>query len=284
MKTWKEYFKHPAPMKLYVLHTGNVHMAGNIHFNKKSPLFKSKPVDKRFNPVLAFLVKHPSQGYLLLDTGVHSSFAAHPGGNFGRLLASMVKIKASAGMDAKSRLATLGVSPGNITHVLLSHLHLDHPSGLPAFKSGKSPVVHVDGEELKAANSPFGLFQGYIRRHLDGFSITPLAYAGSVAPFTEVCDLFNDGSIFAVKTPGHTPGHVSVVLNMQRGPILLTFDAAHRSANIEEGIPTKGVYEQGLESVKRLQAFVREFPSATVIFGHDPDQIENLKLSPDYYS
>lgn len=284
MKTWKEYFKHPTPMKLYVLHTGNVHMAGNIHFNKKSPLFKSKPVDTRFNPVLAFLVKHPTQGYVLLDTGVHSSFATHPSGNFGWLLASMVKIKALPGMDAKSQCAALGVSPGDITHVLLSHLHLDHPSGLPGFKTGNPPVVHADGEEFKIANSPFGLFQGYIRRHLEGFSITPLAYSGPVAPFDQVCDLFNDGSILAVKTPGHTPGHVSVVLNMQKGPVLLTFDAAHRRANIEEGIPTKGVYEQGLESVKRLHTFVKEFPSMTVIFGHDPDQIGSLKLSPDYYS
>jgi len=283
VRTWKEYFKRPSPMKLYVLHTGNVHMAGNIHFNKKSPLFKSKPVDARFNPVLAFLVKHPSQGHILLDTGIHSSFATKASGNFGWLLASMVKVKASAGMDAVSRLAALGVSPGDISHVLLSHLHLDHPGGLPAFKSNTPPLVHVDTAELKIAHSPFGLFQGYIRKHLEGFKTAPLAYSRRVAPFDEVCDLFDDGSILVVKTPGHTPGHVSVVLNMQKGPLLLTFDAAHRRANLDEGIPTKGVYEQGLESVRRLQAFVKEFPSMTVIFGHDPDQIGSLKVSPDYY-
>lgn len=271
-------------MKLYVLHTGSVHMAGNIHFNKKSPLFKSKPVDTRFNPVLSFLIKHPSQGYVLLDTGIHSSFVKNTSGNFGWLLASMVKVKATAGMDVPSQLHKLGVSLGDITNVLLSHLHLDHPGGLPALRSGTTPLVHVDAAELKIAYSPFGLFQGYIRRHLEGFKITPIDYNGSVAPFEEVCDLFNDGSIFAVKTPGHTPGHISVVLNMQNGPILLTFDAAHRRANIDEGIPTKGVYEQGLESVKRLQAFIKEFPSTTVIFGHDPDQIGSLKISPDYYS
>lgn len=284
MKIWKDFFKHPSPMKLYVLHTGNIHMAGNIHFNKKSPAFKSKPIDNRFNPVLAFLVKHPSQGYVLLDTGIHSSFSKNASGNFGWLLSSMVKVKTSAGMDVPSQLYRLGVPFDEITHILLSHLHLDHPSGLPSFKSDRPPLVHVDAAELKIAYSPFGLFLGYIRKHLEGFKIQPLSYSGPVAPFDEVCDLFNDGSILVVKTPGHTPGHISVILNMQSGPLLLTFDAAHRKANLDEGIPTKGVYEQGLESIKRLQALVREFPSMNIIFGHDPDQIGSLKISPDYYS
>jgi glyoxylase-like metal-dependent hydrolase (beta-lactamase superfamily II) len=142
----------------------------------------------------------------------------------------------------------------------------------------------VDEEELKIAHSPFSFFQGYIPRHLDGFKIAPITYNGAVAPFDEVCDLFNDGSVLVIRTPGHTPGHVSVVLNMQSGPTLLTFDAAHRRANIEEGIPTKGIYEQGLDSIRRLQSFVKEFPAMNVIFGHDPDQIGSLKVSQDYYS
>jgi glyoxylase-like metal-dependent hydrolase (beta-lactamase superfamily II) len=86
-----------------------------------------------------------------------------------------------------------------------------------------------------------------------------------------------------VGTPGHTPGHVSIVLNMGQGPFLLTCDAVHRAANIEEMIPPKGEYDRALKSLKSIQSFLTEFPSARVIYSHDPDQISRLKTLPEYY-
>jgi glyoxylase-like metal-dependent hydrolase (beta-lactamase superfamily II) len=284
MSSWQEYFKNPIALKMYVIHTGNVHMAGNIHYNSKSPAFKSKPVDERFNPVLAYLVEHPKKGYVLFDTGVHASFAEKKTGNFGWLLGRVVKIKTSAGRDVPSQLKKLGLTPNDIGCVVLSHLHLDHPGGLPAFGTNKSLKVYVDEGEMKIAESAFGLFQGYIRKHLDGFNVAQLRYLSSVAPFDQVCDLFEDGSVFLIRTPGHTPGHVSALLNMKRGPVFLTFDAAHRASNVEEGIPPKGNYAAALDSVKRIGQFGKEFPSAMMIFGHDPDQITSLKKLPEYYA
>ncbi len=284
MNSWNEYLKHPVPLKLFVFHTGDIHMAGNIHFNKKSPAFKSEPRDDRFNPVLAFLVEHPEKGYGLFDTGLDASFAHSPRGNFGWLLGRAVKVRTSPGMDTASRLKALGVSPGDIAFVVLSHLHLDHPGGLPALPTGARPVVYADAEELKIARSFFGLFKGYIGKHLQGFTITPLSYSGPLSPFDNVCDLFGDGSIFVLRTPGHTPGHVSVLFNMKKGPLLLTFDAAHRRVNLDEGIPPKGEYAMALESLAKLRRFTEEHPSVRILFGHDPDQIERLTMPPDYYS
>lgn len=281
MSNWKDIFAHPVGLKLYVMHTGSVHMSGNIHFNKKSPEFKSMPKDKRFNPVLAYAVVHPGKGLALLDTGVHSSFCDRPFGNFGPLLGRIVKIKAERGRDAASQLKSLGFSPPDVRLVILSHLHLDHTSGLPDFKGAE---VYVDADELKAAGSHAAMLEGCAKAHREGATINTFRYGPAVEPFDRVCDFFGDGSLFVVSTPGHARGNAAVILNARGGPILLTFDAAHRKANLDLMIPPKGDYERARRSLGAIKSFVEAFPRARVVYGHDPDQLGELELAPSFYT
>jgi N-acyl homoserine lactone hydrolase len=281
MSGWERYFDHPVDLKLYVLHTGSVHMSGNIHFNRKSPAFKSMPKDERFNPVLAYLVEHPEKGLVLLDTGLHESFCENACGNFGPLLGRVVKAKSEKGKDVVSQLASLGFSPPDIRYVILSHLHLDHTSGLPGFKHAE---VYVDSAELKVAGSPMGMMGGCAKAHLEGVEMRSFQYGTAVEPFDRVWDFFGDGSIFIIRTPGHTKGNVVVLLNAGEGPILLTFDAAHRAANLELMIPPKGDYEKARRSLGTIKSFIDDFPQVRVIFGHDPDQLGELQLAPSFYA
>lgn len=281
MSEWARYFDDPADVKLYVMHTGSVHMSGNIHFNRKSPEFKSMPKDKRFNPVLAYAAVHPDKGLVLMDTGVHSSFCTRPFGNFGPLLGRIVKIRADKGRDAASQLDSIGFSPSDVRFVILSHLHLDHTSGLPDFKGAE---VYADADELKAAGSPAAMLEGCVKAHREGAAIKTFRYGSAVEPFDRVCDFFGDGSLFVVSTPGHTRGNVAVILNARGGPILLTFDAAHRKANLETMIPPKGDYERARRSLGAIKSFVDAFPQARVIYGHDPDQLGELELAPSFYT
>lgn len=284
MKTWKEIFAQPKPLKMYVLHTGYVHMAGNIHFNRKNPKTAAMPKDTRFNPVFAFLVDHPEKGRILFDTGLHQSFAGRRFGNFGPLLGTMVKTKTEAGMDVVSQLGKIGLSTADIHTIVLSHLHLDHPSSLPNFRNHDHCRVYVNAAELKKARAPWSSLKGYVRSHLKGIEFNPLQFHTSLEPFPYVCDFLGDGSVFLLATPGHTPGHLSVVLNLERGPVLLTFDAAHRRANFTEEIPPVGDHSQALDSLRKLKAFAFENRDIRVIFSHDPDQLDDLKLLPDHYT
>ncbi len=281
MKDWAQYLDNPADVKLYVMHTGSVHMSGNIHFNKKSPEFKSMPKDARFNPVLAYLVEHPDKGLVLLDTGLNGCFCDNAFGNFGPLLGRVVKAKAEKGKDAVSQLASLGFTPSDVRFVILSHLHLDHTSGLPDFKGAE---VYADAAELKAAGSPMAMMDGCVKAHREGMDIKPLQYGGAVQPFDRVCDFFEDGSLFVVGAEGHTKGNAAVILNARGGPILLTFDAAHRKANLDLMIPPKGDYERARRSLGRMKTFVDGNPQTRVIFGHDPDQLGELQLLPSFYT
>lgn len=281
MSEWARYFDDPADVKLYVMQTGSVHMSGNIHFNKKSPEFKSMPKDTRFNPVLAFLLEHPDKGLALLDTGLSASFCDNACGNFGPLLGRVVKTRAEKGKDAVSQLSQLGFSPADVGFVILSHLHLDHTAGLPDFKGAE---VYADAAELKAAASPLAMLEGCIKAHREGINTRPFAYGSAVRPFDRVCDFFGDGSLFVVGAEGHTKGNVAVIVNAKRGPILLTFDAAHREANLETMIPPKGDYERARRSLGNIKAFLGDYPQTRVIFGHDPDQLGGLQLLPSFYA
>lgn len=273
---------HPRDLKLYVMRTGSVHMSGNIHFNKKDPRFKSMPIDERFNPVLAFLLEHPEKGLALLDTGLDQCFCETRFGNFGPLLGRVVKTRAERGDDVVTQLASLGLSSGEVAWVIMSHLHLDHASGLQ--RLGRGPEVYVDAEELAAASSPLGFAGGYVKGFLAGLEVKTFDYTGALGPFRQVCDFFGDGSVFVMKAAGHTKGNVAVLLNARGGPILLTFDAAHRKANVDEGMPPKGDYEKAKASLNNIRSLLASLPEARVIYGHDPDQLPDLELLPAYYS
>lgn len=283
MSNWEQYFKTSVNLKLYVIHTGDVHMSGNIHFSRKSPRFRNLPKDNRFNPALAYLVQHPLKGYFLLDVGLHPSFAEKSTGNFGGLLGRIVKVRSTQGQDVITQLEKIHVRPSDIQSIVLSHFHLDHTSGLPLFRGNKDLTIYADGQEIHKASSPFALFDGYLRAHLRGLTPRAISFSKMIPPFERVCDFLDDGSIFIIGTPGHSPGHISVILNMVAGPVLLTFDAVHRRANINEDIPPKGDYHVALESLNGIKEFLCEFAQTRVIFGHDPDQFKTLKRLPDYY-
>lgn len=283
MKDFKNFFDMPHNIRLYVIHTGYVHMDGNIHINKKSPVFKNKPADSRYNPSYCFLLTHPKMGHILIDTGLHPDFCLKETGNFGRLLGKIIKVKTEKGQDVISRISSLGLSVQDIGYIIMTHLHSDHASGLPLFEDCSRCAVYADGDEIRAANSPLCLLRGYVKGHFKNMNIRHFNYSSALYPFEQVSDIFGDGSVFIIRTSGHTPGHVSVLLNMKNGPLLLTGDAAHRQENIAERVPTVGDYRSGLASINKLKQFLNEYPTTRVIYSHDPDQIGSLKLSPDYY-
>lgn len=283
MNDWKQVFERPCGIKLYVIHTGNVHMDGNIHFNKKSPVFKTKPKDTRYNPVYCFLIDHPEKGLALIDTGIHPDFCRQATGNFGRLLGKLIKIKTETGLDVISRINSIGLSAHDIKYIVMTHLHPDHSSGLPLFKKCTQCTVYTDIDEFNSARSLFGVLQGYLKEHHRGMKIKHFDYALKLKPFDQVADFFRDGSVLIIKTPGHTAGHVSVLLNMKEAPVFLTGDAAHRHENLVEEIPTVGKYHPSLTTLRRIGEYMQQFPTTMVIYSHDPDQTSRLKLFPEYY-
>jgi N-acyl homoserine lactone hydrolase len=156
--------------------------------------------------------------------------------------------------------------------VVMTHLHVDHARAISEFPEA---TFIVSRAEWEAAISG-GQFQGYVRRQFDhAFDYRLLDFEGrdaeSFSGFARAFDLFGDGSVRAVYTPGHTLGHMSVVLRTAGGEVLVAGDAIYLRASLDgTHLPSRTEDDHLFRrSLREIQQYVRETPEALVIPGHD---------------
>ena len=236
-------------------------------------------------PVPVFLIDHPSVGPILVDCGLHASVASDPRDNLGRLGAAMYDLRMEPGQGIPAQLEALGVDPHGVKVVVMTHLHPDHASGVGQFPEATFVVTR---DEWAAATTG-GARQGYRPRQFDyAFDWRTVDFGrpevDSFASFGRSLDLFGDGSVRLVATPGHSAGHQSLVLRLGGGrELLLTGDAALRRRAIDGGelqllCDDDHLYRRSLNEIRR---YVEQTPDATVICGHDA---EGFKALRDIYS
>jgi N-acyl homoserine lactone hydrolase len=143
----------------------------------------------------------------------------------------------------------------------------------------------LSDEEWRAAGAG-GQRQGYFRRQFDhAFDYRTLDFdgrdAGSYATFGRSYDLFGDGSVRLVFTPGHSAGHLSVVLRLREREVLVAGDAIHTMRTLRESVPPYLLADEHLfrRSLREIQLYAREAPDALVIAGQDMDQWRTMEAS-----
>lgn len=231
-------------------------------------------------PVGAFLVEHPSAGILLVDTGFHPAVAVDGKQALGQLGGAFFKdVRMDPDQAVAAQLRERGLSPASIGTVVMTHLHADHASGIAEFPSA---TFVVSRQEWDAAGGGRQL-EGYVRRQFDhAFDYRTLDFEASevdsFATFGRSIDLFGDGSVRVVYTPGHSLGHCSVVLRLEGREVLLTGDAAYTMRTIEEShLPFQMADEHRFKrSLREIQLYVGATPDALVIPGHDMEAWRRL--------
>ena len=212
-----------------------------------------------------YLLQTKNGQNILLDTGFPAKYAsdAHAASlednlySFGRLL------DFSQRQLLSSQLALLGLTLADIDLLILSHGDIDHVGALSDF-AGRKIVV---GAAERAMPRP---------RYFDH---QPLEW-----PQADYQLIERDTELFPglelLLTPGHSPGHLSLLLELpQSGKILLTCDAISRPAELSEGL----LEGEALSQAQRLMGIARAH-GAMVIYGHDPQQWPELKKAPAFYS
>ncbi len=181
-----------------------------------SPMGVYDPLDQDgarmvYGPYLLYLVEH-AHGRVLVDTGVHTKWQSTGDG----------RIEVGETDDVVSVLARAGVAPEQVEHVVASHLHYDHAGGLRFFPHA---TVWVQAAELRFAYAP-AVYQRelYDRDDFDH----PLRWRELDGSH----DVFGDGAITIIPTPGHTPGHQSVCVELPSGPLVLAADASYLDATM----------------------------------------------------
>jgi N-acyl homoserine lactone hydrolase len=228
-------------------------------------------------PVPAFLIRHPSAGAILVDTGLHPSIATDPGENLGSLATRFAKVTLAPGEDVPSRLRERGLDPGEIPIVVMTHLHVDHSSAISEFPS--STFVVSEAEWRFASGGGGSVQNGYRRAHFDyAFEYRTVnfdrAKVNSYAGFGRTFDLFGDGSLRLAFTPGHSAGHMSVIARLAERDFVIGGDAVYMLGQLDGSVPGPPRPQDAhnlRRSLQELRLFRRQFPDAIVTPGHDPD-------------
>ncbi len=236
-------------------------------------------------PVVAFLVQHPGAGPVLVDTGFHPAVAvdARQGvGPIGGLVFKDLQMSPDAAVAAQLR--ELRIDPASVSTVVMTHLHADHASGIAEFPAA---TFVVSDDEWRAAAAGRQL-DGYIRRQFDhAFDYRTVDFEAtdvdSFATFGRSVDIFGDGSVRIVYTPGHSAGHCSVILRLGGREALLTGDAAYTMRTIREShLPYLMADEHRFRrSLREIQLYLDATPDALVIPGHDMEAWERLEAVYD---
>lgn len=229
-------------------------------------------------PVPWFFIRHP-KGNVVIDGGNAAEVAIDARRHWGQVI-DAYSPKMRRDENCVEQLKSIGVRADEITHVLQSHLHLDHTGAIGRFPNA---THYVQRAEYEYAFNPDWFSAGaYIRSDFDRPKLKWHFLDGEK---TDDFDLFGDGTIRMIFTPGHAPGHQSFLINLQStGPILLCIDAAYTMDHWENralpGLVTSS--SDAAKSVNKLHTIANQ-TGALVVTGHDPDHWRTFKHAPNAY-
>ena len=264
----------PGPIELKTVASADWAADLSGLLNLKDPKAVQAGLKDREEPIQIYthLLRHPTQGFFMVDTGVSRRLVEDPASvGVGWVLRKFAKIeRMQVRHDTLSVIKSEGVP---LKGVFMTHLHLDHISGMPDVPKDV-PVYTGPGE---AEESKFENFfvQGMEDSFFDGrLALQELQFTKDAdEKFDGVIDVFGDGSLFAISTPGHTAGHVSYLARTPTGPVLLTGDACHTRWGWEHGVEP-GSYTFDRESERKsllaLKALSDRHPKMIVKLGHQP--------------
>ena len=247
-----------GPERLYVLDCGQ--NIGKDQSRWSPGVNEGKPIEFSDN---CYLIRH-AKGLLLWDTGIPDAVAAMPDG----MVVANGAITQRRAKTLAAQLVEIAVKPADITYVALSHTHGDHVGNVALFPSS---TILIQGAEYDwAMTQP---------------AKPAFAPTQPIEKLTGDRDVFGDGSVMILSTPGHTPGHQSLLVVLAKsGPVLLSGDAVHFRDNWENrrvpGMNTNR--EQTLASMQRI-ASVMETRKAQLWINHDKAQSAQLRYAPAYY-
>ena len=216
------------------------------------------PVGPRRITSSCYVVRHGSD-ILLWDTGFPAALKGKSN-DAGALVARLDR-------TIPEQLADLRLKSSDVSIVGISHMHGDHIGQAADFPMAKLLIGKKDLESTKGPKDPFGPWRGADAKvqAMDGGDV----------------DVFGDGSVIALNLPGHTPGHMALLVKLASGNVLLSGDLYHSTlARQTKGIPPFNTNRaETLASIDRFERLARSY-RAKVIIQHEPADIAKLPPFP----
>lgn len=227
-------------------------------------------------PIYVWVVEHP-EGIIVVDTGETAATAEpgyfprwHPYFRLG------VREWVSQEEEVGPQLRQLGISPTDVRWVIMTHLHTDHAGGLHHFPESE---ILVGRAEYEAASGLTGRMRGYLNNRWPRWFKPHLVemQPNALGPFPRSLTLTESGDVHLVPTPGHAPGHLSVIVDRDDRTYFLAGDTSYTEQlmlrQIVDGVaPDEAAARQTL---KRILRYVQEQPTV-YLPSHDPDAAHRL--------
>jgi N-acyl homoserine lactone hydrolase len=233
-------------------------------------------------PVPVFLVEHPDAGPFLIDVGYDPSVSSDPTRTLGFLFGKVIMKHRLAERSVPEQVLERGIDPSDVSRVVVTHLHLDHVSGSSEWPQA---TFVVDRAERAAANTQRGPGP-YVKPHLATIERwQEIDYDGAepFERFGRTVDLFGDGSVRLISSPGHSPGHQSVLLQLHDRHALVCGDAAMSTLELREPVIDGIVVDQDsyIRSGEEARAFMQAHPDTLAIPSHDRELWSHLEPTYD---
>ena len=262
-------------IKVHILHCGRVRVDRSLPFKEKTihpapftGILRS-PACQIWLPVSAYLIEHP-RGLVLIDTGWHTDVRADQIKHLGRFHYMINKADLPAGQAIHEQLAQRGIKPGDLDFVVLSHLHSDHASGLKMVYDAKK--ILVSEPEWISANGREKI--RYVPSMWEGLRVETYRFNSSeYGPQRSAYDLFGDGTIKFVHTPGHTAGVVCTLIQSHNRYVLLFADVGYARKSWQKMIPpgTAVNKKQALESLRWVRYMSQQSECLESLASHEAD-------------
>jgi len=218
-------------------------------------------------PIYAWAIEH-SEGVIVVDTGEVAST--------GKYFLTQTRMAVQPEEEIGSQLAQLGISRRDISKVALTHLHGDHISGLKDF----------EGVPIWIGQREYQPFQSRNTRSLSKLGVNLPSWLAPtlitlrndpIGPFEASYPLTRDETVIAVPTPGHTAGHLSVIVRMDDIHYFIAGDVSYREQSLLDQTLEGPSLEIALhrESLRRVLDYVHEYPTV-YLPSHDPESAKRL--------
>lgn len=212
-----------------------------------------------------FLIQHP-KGLLLWDTGLGDNLVGKPAPK-DQLHHPTVTV------TLKSQLEKLGLSPKDINFIAFSHTHADHTGNANLFTTATWLWQEKELNHSLSDKNPRGVKMDTFNQYTKVKKIT----------FNGDHDVFGDGKVKILSTPGHTPGHQSLLVKLSGTPVILSGDLYHLKDNrIHKRVPVfNSSRAETLASMDRVETMAKSL-DARVIIQHDPEENAALPHYPKF--
>jgi N-acyl homoserine lactone hydrolase len=222
-------------------------------------------------PIYAFAIEHP-EGVIVVDTG-ESARASRPG-YFPRWHPGIRAFRESVEPEQEvgPQLERLGIRPGDVRWVIMTHLHTDHAGGLHHFPDNEILVTRT---ELEFASGRRGRLRGYVANTHWPAWFTPTALElppEPYGPFPQSLRLTEAGDVTLVPVPGHTPGQIGVLVGQGDHMVFIAGDSSYAQDLMLRGVADGVGADDQVERLthERIRAYAAANPTVYLV-AHDPD-------------